>query len=736
MHTRKPASWLLSLVSSTLLITGCTSGGSDGNTAQTFDSLALFDPVPISSSGSAIIPFPFDGLFAGATTPTLNIPNPGNIPFVTDANRQDGFSTTASIFADVTGQLDYTTVGPHILLIDSKTGRRLVEGTDFAVHNEDATAPDPLTHASTPISSQRSRLLIDLLKPLSPSTTYLAALTRGMRTVQGGNVIAADVFKVVASATPVSQQTAPVLAQYSQAQKDQLEALRSQQTYPVVQALTAGGLSADDIVLAWSFTTQSIDATLTQLAASVQPGAISVVPTGLTTAVIGGAGLADIYAGVTTVTYYLNTSGGDTHSPAPLTGFWHADPAQPSGGMFLGRVPCAAFTPAAGLGLSPSASTTACFPMLDASTASVQKIPVVLTVPHGATKPASGWPVVIFQHGITRNRTDMLAVADGLSRAGFVVVSIDLPLHGITDATSPFYRNQLFAAAAPALVTGERTFDLDLENNSTMAPGPDGVTDGSGTYFINLNSLITSRDNLRQSVLDLLTLTRSLATLDLDGGGPDIDMTKVRYYGHSLGAIVGGTLLGVDSRIGASVLANPGGGVVKLLDASKTFGPIIGAGLAAAGVPEGTDDYETFVRFAQTIVDAGDPINYAAAARAAHPITLFEVAGDLVVPNNVPATAATAVLDRVVEPGPLAGTDPLIAAMGLTVLGPITPPLAAPDVRFGADLGFAVRFAVGEHGSVLDPTNFPYVTQEMQSEAAQFLASGGQCLPLGGSCAP
>jgi hypothetical protein len=34
----------------------------------------------------------------------------------------------------------------------------------------------------------------------------------------------------------------------------------------------------------------------------------------------------------------------------------------------------------------------------------------------------------------------------------------------------------------------------------------------------------------------------------------------------------------------------------KLLDASKSYGPIITAGLAGNGVAENTDSYETFMR--------------------------------------------------------------------------------------------------------------------------------------------
>jgi alpha-beta hydrolase superfamily lysophospholipase len=49
---------------------------------------------------------------------------------------------------------------------------------------------------------------------------------------------------------------------------------------------------------------------------------------------------------------------------------------------------------------------------------------------------------VIFQHGITRNRTDIFAIASTFAAAGFVTVAIDLPLHGLP-SSNPFYKNKL-----------------------------------------------------------------------------------------------------------------------------------------------------------------------------------------------------------------------------------------------------------------------------------------------------
>jgi len=746
-----------------ILLSACGGGGSgnqdqlsggSGDTPQQFDSLVLFDPVPINSRDSATIPFPFDGLFSGFKDPTLNIPNSTTapVPFVTAANLQDGFSTTASIFLDILGFVDFDTVAANLLIVNSATGQVLVPGTDFRL--QPSAAKDATGVA---ISAQRSRVLIEPLKPLAPSTRYLVALKDGVKTTAGKGVFASPQFVVLRSATPVAEQTAPILASYSSAQKAVLEQLRSQLIRPVVAAFgSLANVPEEQIVLAWSFTTQSTDKTLKALAASSAAGFIRVQATGQNTSVIGAPPIADIYAGVTTVPYYLGNSGGDTHSLAPVSSFWAADATKPDlAARFLGQVPCGAFatTPGAtlpdGQTAQPSVSTTICFPIPVKK--SDETLPLLVAVPNansGKSKPANGWPVVIFQHGITGNRTQMLALAPALAAAGFVTVAIDLPLHGLP-ATSLFYNNQLFAGTpAAGLMTTERTFDLDLVNNTTGAPGPDGTTDSSGTHFINLSSLLTSRDNLRQAVSDLQTLSKSVATLDLDNNGSvDVDPTQLRFVGHSLGGIVGGTFLGTDSSIGAATLAMPGGGIAKLLDASLAFGPRIAAGLAA-GTPdattpvasrirEGNDNYETFLRFAQTLVDSGDPLNYAASAKANHPLHLIEVIGDTVVPNTALAGAQTTTQDTVTISGYLSGTEPLISTLGLQRVGPLTPPLAAAAPITGARLQVASVFTTGNHGSILDPSGGDInaaTTQEMQRQTANFLGSNGTCLPIGSNC--
>ncbi|MGH6683077.1 MAG: hypothetical protein ACRECA_03985, partial [Pseudolabrys sp.] len=41
-----------------------------------------------------------------------------------------------------------------------------------------------------------------------------------------------------------------------------------------------------------------------------------------------------------------------------------------------------------------------------------------------------------------------------------------------------------------------------------------------------------------------------------------------------------------------------------------------------------------------------------------------------------------------------------------------------------------VRFVTGEHGSLLSPVHSPQTTVEMQTEAVNFLGSGGTYVPI------
>lgn len=698
-----------------LALAACSPDDNGLRTDDDFGPKPLFDPVvlPTNTTG-AILPLPIDLLFGRETGQDDNPDNnadgtlapAGSLAAIPGWGLADGWSTTATMFTNLQGKVDIAQAPNGIRIFDSQRARELIPGEDFEV-------------TLSPVSRLSPRLVIHWTKPLQESTRYLVGLTRELRSPAGAPAIPADLFNALNTDTPFSEQTtSTLLAALNQFGRTDLipalDQLQASFIAPVVgglQQLSAlapnsrGEIDRDDLVLAWSFTTQSITPTLNALNADAQAQLIQAQPSGLTLGQLLGSPAEPlplpeannplVYVGALNLPYY--------HAPGAEninTSVWHNNGVISAGVVHPGTgAPCEA--------LLPPSSTTLCYPVPEKQ--ADQLVPLVLARPQGDA-PAGGWPVVVFLHGITGNRSQMFGIAGALSAAGFVTMAIDQPLHGLPPGH-------------PLRVAGttERTFDADLDG--------DGTVDDSGAHFINLTSPITSRDNIRQSVVDQVHLIRSLDNLVL-GADPDdvINTNRVHFLGHSLGGIVGTTLLGANDDIKAASLAMPGGGIGKLLDASATFGPVVAGGLEAAGIVKGTDTYEIFLRFAQLAVDPADPINWASAAGADRAIHMIEVVGDSVVPN-------TADGDNVFIPGLLSGTEPLARVMGLTGTD-ISPPLSSPSVLTGGSE--LVRFDSGNHGSILQPTTAnptdDAVFVEMQRQVANFLASNGACLPLGGNC--
>jgi len=337
-------------------------------------------------------------------------------------------------------------------------------------------------------------------------------------------------------------------------------------------------------------------------------------------------------------------------------------------------------------------------------------IPVLATLPNAnsaCTQPAEGWPVVIFQHGITQNRSALLAIAQSLEAICHAGIAIDLPLHGETNVSSPFYQKGL-----------ERTFDLDYytydDNAHLISKVPDGKPDPSGQYYINLQSLLTARDNIRQSTSDLIALTNALQSAN----GIHFDTTHISYVGHSLGAMSAFAYL-AHRHVETVILANPGGGMAELLNHSETFGPILQTGLAdAVGLDRNSDAFNvflsTFVTMAQTIIDDAYPLNYISDVVANQKILSFEVIPDRVIPNN-PDTPENPYRFL------LYGTEPLLRLMQAKSVSDY--PL--PDLVPLATNHTVTRFIEGTHRSFLTPDTSA-VTTEMQSQMASFIQYKGE----------
>ncbi len=615
------------------------------------------------------IPYPNNILFAGSVDGTLNIPyekdaSDANVKAALDA--LDGFSTTSPITVGFNGEINATTLINGLKVYEIATdanastgGVPIIQGITRKLNYQTEYVPV--------ISG--NKIVILPTKPLDGNQSYMVVLTTDI-TDNAGAPIAPDlVSELFLREKPLvdaqgNHTTLPIdLA-------TQLEGIR-QATDAMIQ-YTVGYTAAiqqpiprENIVAVWSFKTQTIGAVAKAFVDANASANLTVASMDINTSLTRGSGHADIWKGtLKDLPYYLGIPS-QTNPIAPLTThFVGAD----GNDTFIGT------------------------PKLTAKVT----IPVLMTKPNadsqavkaGATAP---WPIVIFQHGITENRTNVLAIADALADAGYAAIAIDLPLHGITDTNSLFYD-----------AGHERTFDLDLMNNDTKEVGkPDKKIDDSGTYYINLKHLLTSRDNVRQTTSDLVALKNALSGLS------DIDASRVAFVGHSLGTIAPFGFL-AHTNLESVTLAMPGGGIAQLLNNSVRFGPIIAAGLAKEGVMKGTSDYDAFMLAVQTVVDDGDPINYAMQIK--QKIFAIEVVGDSqtghlpdqVIPNNVPTA-------------PLAGTDPLVNYLQAVTLSGNTGDSVAPNKT--------ARYIVGNHSSILDPSESPEATVSMQRQVAAFVGS-------------
>lgn len=367
-------------------------------------------------------------------------------------------------------------------------------------------------------------------------------------------------------------------------------------------------------------------------------------------------------------------------------------------------------------------------------------------------KPENGWPVVMLQHGFGMHKEQMLSLSGMLSVYGFATAAIDHPLHGL--------ENPLFS-----------------DSGAGRGFGPMNATENP-TAYMNLASLLTARDNLRQSVVDTLTMRMALnnvydVTIEDSPMPAGIDGSNVYYAGLSLGAITGldfmaltNTSLGNSNplidpdildpmfKVNAALLSVPGGGIGNFLLESPAYSPLIKGSLAYAGSEEFqgfvaadggannigdiwtafesvlTDEQKagfdgTFAEYtfaAQSILDSADPLNYAAAlAENDSNILVHTVVGNGTIGTNLEDQVIPTFADA--AGSQLSGSNPLISQLGLSVI--------SDEIMNEGGVSAAVKFVNGHHSSLVNPADEPYsineglVTQEMQTQMAVFFASKG-----------
>jgi len=683
---------------------------------------ALFQPA------QGIFPFPNDLYFSGTTDGTINIqPANGLIPNQAGLNALDGWSTTSVIrirFGGALNPASFSTANIRVYQVTvSNTNkavagftRPLTYGTEFSANIAADTGVGntileikplvPLTPSAGPATPT---------SPVPLGVGYLVLVTNGVQMASGAAAAADTDYARIKTTLGPTVNPANCATLPNAPMQGACGFTASHFAVAASPGLGALALNPANIIISAHFTAVATRDTLRALGLTIfNPAApvpaIAVSPTAIPLNTINAAlpAYASARFGSVTVPYY-------SYIPT----------AQAPGGIstdsnVLRRAWTAAAAPPAPLTDPANERNLTRFNPLPALVAN-KAIPLLVTMPNAAagaagTKPAAGWPVIIFEHGITRDRSDSFALAQAFAAQGWVIASVDLPLHGITSTTSPLYQ-----------ASNEQTFNLDLIVNASGASGPDGVIDPTGTHFINLTYSLASRDNLRQGVVNLLALTRALPNLDLDGDTVgDIDPARIAFIGQSLGSIVGlsfGAALPTPTtlpaptatplRVPTMVLSVPGGGVAELLRDSPTFGPRINAGLAAQGLMPGTSLYAQYFRDVQNIVDAGDPLNFVALAASQRSIYFQQMVGGGGTPAALP--------DQVI---PNSATQRLITA--ITASGQAFP-RAVPGTPVPGD-GY-VNFVVGDHGSLLNPASNAAATGEMQAESVVYTA-GNPTVPI------
>ncbi|WP_072671033.1 VolA/Pla-1 family phospholipase [Vibrio injensis] len=660
---------------------------------------------------------------------TLNLPTDGdNSPSNPRVamNQLDGWSTTMPLYLDFTGGSLAT--GP---ITD---GIYLVELKESLLGDPDAQAFEKVFELGNVFDKKdfvafsdaaTSKIAIYPTKPLNPASNYILAITSEVKDAQGEPIGTSSSYATLKSKQRI----------YSQGQLAQLQKI----THGTEALFSATGVDAEQIVYSTWFSTQSVGDTLSAVAAATAYGAgqgnpLAVwqqtfdhqndayqmtfedpkpfaealnadkafeqyikAPKNLLIAaydqsVIDSGQSVNVTHGTVTLPYYLET-GANWNTQA----FSAASPS-------LAKISAALKDPieqahiatqliGAGIDLTELATsqeqqmklvglelTKTDGSRLDSerlitrysplpSIKSLQTVPFLLFTPQTGTVK----DVVIYQHGITSAKENAYAFAFRLAQAGLAVIAIDMPLHG------------------------ERSLDEQRSANTNVLA------------YLNLANLPVARDNVRQSILDVLALRAALSMPKANFSGSPLATlsgnSEFKLLGHSLGGIVGLSALAASEQdlgnpqanalyhFSAAAIHNSGGRIAPLLFGSNAFAPQIKHNLALTSAQyqefvkgfchSGQTDAECYGLFesfasdeqkaqlnalfaqfsfaAQSVLDSIDPIANLASGITT-PLLLTQVHNDNTVPN---VTKEAGIL-------PFAGTEPVASLLGLMTINRTT----------------------------------------------------------------
>lgn len=344
-----------------------------------------------------------------------------------------------------------------------------------------------------------------------------------------------------------------------------------------------------------------------------------------------------------------------------------------------------------------------------------QRLPFVLVLPPGPA-PLGGWPTAVFGHGFTRSDGDVLLAAATNAASGMATIATTVAGHGFGPASTWTFTRGGETTTVPAYGRG-----VDLDGDGVIAS-----TEGSGTLPTGPAAAVGSRDGLRQTSADVMTLVRAVAKgLDVGGTpGTEVRRNEVTYFGQSFGGIYGTMVAGADYRVSRAVLNVAGGPITEIARLSPAFRLLTTQALQNADLLNSTSEDKAF--FEESMPLRGQPPVLAPApgalaiqdylsrstwlTRPGSPETfaprvrdqraLFQVAfGDQTVPNPTSHTLLTA--------GTVVGRSSIFRN----------------DKLPSAD--------TNPHGFLLNPVEFPTGFAQGQAQVRAFLGDGSVVDPDG-----
>ncbi len=573
----------------------------------------------------------------------------------------DGFGASSPVFFGVEGELDVSS-------LPSDPAESVREGASVFLVDVDPASPDAMSRIPAEVRWSSSRHFLSIRPadghPLHEGRSYAAVVTASVRGADGRSLAPSETFAEVRDAT-----AEPTDAVHARAWRN----YRS-----VFAGLAAAGVPTSNVVGLATFRVQSASEDLLDARALVRA---RMAPEVTIERVASGAALDALLGVPTEMLPGRDVEGGVLHahigwvvdgrfaspqlgSPAPFVhGSWTRDA---EGELVVRRTEDVWFT---------------------------------LVLPAGAT---TDLPLVVFQHGLGNDRSQVFAIADTLAAAGYAVLAIDIPFHGMRAR-----------ASSPAMLDGAHNYgdtegpDLygDIAGNPSYVEYV-GVFDEEGDYpgF----HPFYPRDSFRQSVVDLFAVLDVVERSDLSGvttatDGPamlSFDDGQIAFVGVSLGGILGTMFVATEARVGCAVLNVTGGNLTHLVELSAGFNPTFfplllpKLGLSYAEIDYTNDPPAHYPQMAlyQTLLDRGDSMTFAPVLEMRETHVLFQMAiDDETVPN-----VGTEALARA-SGASIAGADPRYVDLARVELP------ARPTFMIGSSafVRTTTAFSPASHGLIL-----------------------------------